>query len=254
MNMYRNLGLAVAVGAIISICGCPSRPTSSPIATPPAQVPQESPIAKLEVVDLVPQDGSTVDIMQLMAPRRLEELTAKILQFATRDQEWWQAHIKKRAPGEPLPYDSRMGLSKEEYDEFLVLYNEMSVKKVGAAYINVKRIEEKILLSFGKDVPDFGEVELDLKNDQVITKFGIANERHLIEANERQTATGPVDGIQWKLEQVREDPIQGTVIKFTLGRLRNGGRGIFSYEVRAITGVTAIQLDFIFYCDLPLKR
>jgi len=86
-----------------------------------ASPPEQKPVAPLDIESLLPADGTVMDVMELKAPPRLEELAAKLQQTVAKDPEWWLAHVRKAKPGEPIPYDARLGLSKEEFDEFLSL-------------------------------------------------------------------------------------------------------------------------------------
>lgn len=184
------------------------------------------------VEDLLPADGTAMDVMELKAPPRLEELTKKLRRAVAKEPDWWLAHLKKAKPGEPLPYDARLGLTKEEYGEYLRLARKMTLTKVKTAKVQVKRAGGRVVLSFGEDLPGFKEVILDLKADTVTTPFGVMTERSRIRASGGQKATGPWDGIQWKFARSEEEPPRLTLVTFALGKLKGSGRGILYYDVK----------------------
>jgi hypothetical protein len=195
-----------------------------------------------------------MDLMALKAPPRLEELTKKLRQAVAKDPDWWLAHIQKAKPGEPLPYDARLGLTKEEYKEFLRLGQNMTLTKAKAAKVRVKRDGGRVVLSFGEDLPGFKEVVLDLTADTVTTPFGVTTERSRIRASEGQKATGPWDGIQWKLEKAEEDPARITAVKFALGKLKGSGRGLLYYDVKQVGEKAKTVFSYVLQYDLKPSR
>lgn len=195
-----------------------------------AQVANSAP----DISDLLPADATIVDVMELRAPARMVELTKKMQEAVAKDPDWWRSHLAKAKPGEPLSYDVRTGWTKSEYEDFLSLRSKMTVVKVNTAKVRVKRDEHQVVISFGEQLSEFGEVVLDTKSDTVTTPFGVAGTRIQISATEKQQATGPWEGIQWKLERVDEESGISTLIKFSLGKLKDNGRGILVYDAKQI--------------------
>lgn len=207
-----------------------------------------------DVAELLPADGKAVDVMQVQAPPRLAEFARKLQQAAAKNPDWWRAHVQKAKPGEPLPYDARLGLTKKEYEEFLSLSSKMTLMKVKVAKVGVKRDGPRITLNFGDDLPGMKEVVLDLKAGTVTTPFGVAADRSRILASERQKATGPWDGIQWKLEKVDKEPAGGVVVNFALGKLKESGRGILYYDVRQVGEKSMTRVSYVLQYDLKPSR
>ena len=74
-----------------------------------------------------------------------------------------------------------------------------------------------------------------------------------ITASPGQTATGPWDGVGWDLETMNEQTLQGTIIKFDLGRLRKTSRGLLLYEVMQITERSRTSFSVLLEYDLSRK-
>jgi hypothetical protein len=203
-----------------------------------------------DVGDLLPADGTTVDVMERKVPPRMMELTKKLEDAIGKDPDWWLAHLRKAKPGEPVSYDPRLGVTKKEYEEYIALRKKITLTKVRTAKVRVQRGGQRIMLSFGEDLPAMKEVVLDLKADTVRTPFGVTTERSRIKASDGQTATGPWDGIQWRLEKVEKEPATRTSVSFAVGKLKDSGRGILIYEVRRVAEKSKTGASYILQYDL----
>ncbi len=203
---------------------------------------------------LLPSDATTVDVMQITYPPGMEELTKKLAQAIAKNPDWWAEHVKKAKPGEPVAYDARLGLSQDEFTEYLALSKKAAYKKANTAKLNVKRTGERVVLTFDEQLPNLKPIELNLKADVVVTTYGTAASRSQITASEGQTATGPWDGVQWKLVNVEEKPARRTSIQFALGKLKESGRGIIVYNVSQVGEQARLNVRYVFQYDLKRDR
>lgn len=171
----------------IMSCGCSDSPQAvTEEATGPAVTRAPNGTAKQTVAptpikvefrgphDVIVGGKFTVDVMELAAPPRANELNQRLKQAVGQNPNWWLEHVKKASPGEPLPYDARLGLSKTEYDEFLELSKKMTtVKKAEATILVVDKGDDVYVLDGGQQLQDFiTGIEIDLRNDKVRTPFG----------------------------------------------------------------------------------
>jgi hypothetical protein len=202
---------------------------------------------------LLPRDGTLVDLMQAMFPKRLEELARKLQTAMAKDPAWLQSHIKTAKPGEPLPYHEKLGLTKTEYAEFLALTKKGGMQKVRSEKIKVQTSGDRVALLFGKNFPGMEKVEIDLKKDSASTPAGPAPDRELIRASQKQNTTGPWDGIMWKSTAFEEDPSRPS-FSLSVGKLRASERGILYYRVRPGSANPAGAVEYVLYYDLPKSR
>lgn len=206
------------------------------------------------VETLLPSDGITVDVMQLVHPPRMEELTKKLAAAIAKNPEWWASHVKKAKPGEPVEYDVRLGVTQAEFTEYLALTKKGVYKKVAAAKVEVKRDGDRVVLSFGDQLPNLKTLELDLKADVVTTPFGVASNKTQIVASDGQTATGPWDGVQWKVAKVEEKPARSTSMQIALGKLKESGRGILYYNLSQVSDQSRVNARYVLQYDLKGHR
>jgi hypothetical protein len=202
-----------------------------------------------DVIRLLPSDGVTVDVMQPAFSKRLQELAVKLQAALAKDPEWAQSHVSKAKPGEPLAYDEKLGLTKEEYDEFLALTKKGGMSKVASEPIRVLREGDRVVLQFGARFQGMERIELDLKKDSASTPAGEVADRKPISASER-AGPGPWDGVQWKSKGFEED-ISRPSMSLALGKLKGSGKGILYYRARAAPSNSAAPVQYVLFYDLP---
>ncbi|MEI8081118.1 MAG: hypothetical protein WCI74_04660 [Actinomycetes bacterium] len=69
-------------------------------------------------------------IGKVMPPPEIDKYNAKVETAARKDSKWFREFFSQSKPGEALPYDERLGLTKEEYAEYLVLWNKRDFRPV----------------------------------------------------------------------------------------------------------------------------
>jgi hypothetical protein len=207
----------------------------------------------VDVSRLLPGDGVTVDVMQPTFPKRLQELAVKLQAALAKDPAWTKSHVSQAKPGEPLPYDEKLGLTKAEYEEFLELTKKGGMAKVADAKVRVQRDGDRVVLHFGKRFQGMEKIEVDLKNDSASTPAGMVATRQAIKASSEQAATGPWDGVQWKSKGFEED-ISRPSVSLAVGKLEATGRGILYYRVRPGNSNSAAAVQYVLFYDLPKQQ
>lgn len=226
---------------LVSLTGC-----SAPPAPPPPD-----PLAWSEVLSLLPPDGATIEVLDLVPSSRHTELAKKFEDARANDPEWFRAHVLKRKTGERLAYDPKVGMSQAEYEELIDLGSKAKYVKVKTATLQVRREGSIIRFDGGTDLLHLTPVKLDLEADSVTTPFGTAAARSRIAANEEQVASGPWNGILWKLLESSPNVGQGTAVQFGLGKLKETGKGILYYDVRKNDGAMKNRASYVLRYELP---
>lgn len=240
--------VAFTVFAGVLLCGCTDSPEAitdgfaKPATTSGQSVVEKQPsdATSRKVFqfngprDVIVAGHITVDVMEVVSRPRAIELAQRLQQAARVNPNWWLEHQKKAEPGEPLPYDSRLGLSKDEYNEFLVLSKMMTTQKKAEATLIVATADDDVyVLDGGQALPDFTGIEIDLKNDLIRTPFGTLIDRSEIDVAEG-SALGAWVGTQWKFENAAPNGVPSTVAKLGVGRLKKSGRCVIYYDVKLI--------------------
>jgi hypothetical protein len=240
----------LVLAALLIGCGTPS----AGIASEASSQSHGSAASADSVRALIPTGTVRVMVMDLVAPPRLEQLTARLQAAVQQEGDWWLKYVADNAqPGEPLPYHARMGISAAEYDEMLSLFDQMRLAPVSEAELKVQTAgDRRFRLDGGKHLPELTGIVIDLGRNLVETPFGTTTTSNRIVASERQQATGPWNGVSWKHDGVDPTALSGVNISFNLGRLEESGRVILSYDAsRLLDGAAQGRTRRTLTYDLP---
>jgi len=250
MNMFRVVLLALA--ANFPVAGCAGAQSAGPEAARRAHgTPADSALRAL-----VPTGTTAVWVMGMVPPAGPNEIMLRLQAAMRRDQAFWQQYILEHSrPGQPLPYHVNMGVTRAEYDEALRLMRQIRLAKVGEATLTVRdEGNGPLVLDGGRALPQLTGVVIDLAANQVQTPFGVAARRTRVSPGPEQAATGPWEGELWSREAISGGGSNGVSIKFGVGRLQEGGRGILYYEVKQVAGGrVASQASSILTYDIPSR-
>lgn len=68
------------------------------------------------------------EIVVVMPPPDIEKYISKVEQAAQKDPQWFAEYSKNTNPGVPLPFHEKLGITKQEYDEYLALWAKRELK------------------------------------------------------------------------------------------------------------------------------
>lgn len=160
-------------------------------------------------------------------PPRFLEIYKKVQEAAQRDPEWWKQKTASAQPGQPLPYDPKMGITPEEYSEMLELGKQPVLGPVGQASFTVKREGGKLTLDGGQALPELTGIQVDPANATVTTKFGVLSQEQKLDPSKTQTPLGQITGYRWARQPTADSP----GVAFLLGRFGDQPKGLIVYEM-----------------------
>lgn len=179
-------------------------------------------------------------VMELITSSEAIELTKKMQQSIANHQEWFKTYIQARQPGQPLPYHSNLGITKQEYQKYLSIAQNIGLHQIGTIELKFEqRKDGAIEIHAPKTSPINGIV---INNEAALTPFGKAMTITVINNQDNNAPTGPWQGLQWKLLEFNEkeanqknlDSLKGKEVKFAAGKLMRSDDGIIYYSVRDI--------------------
>lgn len=227
----------LVVSMVLALAALPARAQSFPLDS---------------VRAILPAGTLRVDAMDVAASPRMQELSRKFQAAAQQNQEWFQQHLRSAQPGQPLAWDARLGLTREEYDEFLALATQMQLRKVGEAPLQVRAEGSTLVFDGGTGMPDLTGITIDLAGDRLVTPLGTVTGSREVHNDSAAAGMGPWDGRTWSLEEVSTDGRDGRVVSLSVGRVRENGRGILYTQMRQIQGGRpTVRMVRILMYDLP---
>ncbi len=252
MRFMRQSLLACAV-LYSQVSPAGSLPQNPQIAPAPIASPKTS--QSLEIANLLPIGNVHVEAMRLEPSPRLTELGRKLQAAMQKRPQWFMAQVQKAKPGQPIPYNTKLGLTKAEYKEFMSSFpTKMQLHKVGEGDLTIKADGTKRIFDGGTDLTDFTGIEVDLAQRTVKTPRGLLRKTTPIKANAGQAAIGQWDGTEWKLENVIhvDNPalLTGSIVEFSLGKVKASGKAQLRYKAQQVeAGKPKANFEYILRYD-----
>jgi hypothetical protein len=181
------------------------------------------------------------EIVVVVPPPEIDKYVGKVEESARKDPTWFAEHSKNSKPGVPLPYDEKLGLTKEEYDEYLKLWAKREFKPVEAAVLQLKE---------GKDgtwtIGAAGSANIIslLKFDPAKNEFKSLNGdlKALPDVNADANSTlGAWTGHEWKYEE--EDGLSTTKENIAIGKTADGKYGLIVYRLQEVSSAGTHLMD-----------
>lgn len=81
------------------------------------------------------------DVVVVEPPEEINEYLKKVQVSASADPEWFKEFTKESPPGVPLPFDEKLGLTKEEYDSYIALWEKREFVSRSPVGIKLEKTE-----------------------------------------------------------------------------------------------------------------
>jgi len=187
-----------------------------------------------EVLSYLPQ-GELVKAATtaVVPPAGIEKYVAMVEEAAKQDPQWFEEHSQKAAPGVPLPYDPKLGLTREEYDAYLEMWDQREFKAVEPVVIQLKQDKNgHWSISTAGGAHPISTLRYDPEKDVFISPNGTMERLEDVEADKR-SILGEWTGHEWKFEE--ETSLGKTKENFAIGKTGDGAFGLLVYRMQEVT-------------------
>ena len=254
------IAMLLALLMVLTVAGCAKKTDQAKTTTPsvsgdaPPIANPSSPFADAaDPRSYIHEGRFMADVMAPVAPPRMAELAARLQQAAKADPEWFREQVKLSRPGEPLPYDARMGLTQAEYADFIAMSGQMTMEKQGEGEISIIAMGNDVFtVDGGSKMPDLKGVEIDFARKEVRTPYGVAKEQAPVNAS-AGSALGAWTGVEWKMARLNPKTRTGATVKFALGRLQPSGRSVIYYNVTKMDPVGNARILLVLNYDAAAR-
>lgn len=194
-----------------------------------------------EAIAYLPKDEFVKGaITVVVPPADLDKYVGKVEAAAANDPKWFKEHSKNAAPGVPLPYDPKIGLTEAEYDEYLKLWDAREFKAVEAVILQLKEASDKkwsITAAVGGGQEGGGSLPIstlkyDAEKDVFVSPNGTLKRLEDVSADKR-SILGEWTGHEWRFEE--ETSLGKTKENFALGKTGDGKFGLIVYRMQEIS-------------------
>lgn len=173
----------------------------------------------------------TFEINELVAPEDLQQIMLKINNAIAANKQWAADYLSKYyKAGEGMPYNEKLGVTKEEYEKVKTLDKiPLRLQKVWSEGMSVVRENSRLNFKSGTDERILESLEFKLEDKEVI--FGNDTIPFSAEVNTASTAGfGKWHGYAWSFEKISQqdsikvDQLSGRSIAIYLGKTIPGER------------------------------
>jgi hypothetical protein len=186
----------------------------------------------------------------VLPPPEIDRYVAKVEASARKDPKWFREFSRQAKPGVPLPYDERLGLTKEEYAEYLALWNKREFKPMDEVMLLLRQNSGGMwsINSTGK-ASTISTLRYVEKDDLFRSPNG-----DLKRIEDVKTDSGSIlgewTGREWKFEE--ETSLGKTKENIAIGRLADNKSGIIVYRVQELSTEGTRLLDKSMVIRFPL--
>lgn len=170
------------------------------------------------------------EVGAIVPPKEINKYIAKVQAAAKEDPEWHREFAKKSKPGLPLPWHEKLGLTKDEYDEYLKFWDQRQFKPVQKV---VMRLEENkpgewLIRISGVGMP-VSLLRYYPETDIVKSTNGEMKRIEDIDAGER-SILGAWKGKEWRYEE--KTNFSWTRENLALGKYNDGKYCLLIYRIQ----------------------
>lgn len=241
----RSTHLSVVLFAIITGCGDAGPAVESETSTSMAGT----------ISAWFPVGRHTADIMDsVVYPERMVELTKLFMQSVAVYPDWFMKAVGEAQEGKPLAYHPNLGLSPEEYAEYLSLKDSIVSYSSGQEQIRIT-MDDSILGFQGTgrlDILDM--IKIDLKrNVAYISNVSLPFADTVVVADSKNSFRSAWNGFSWKggssldQNQLNLDSLASVTITdygVTVGRIERTRKSYLKITIREMKqGVMELNLD-----------
>jgi hypothetical protein len=180
-------------------------------------------------------------IGMVIPPKEIDKYVAKVETAARKDPKWYREYSGQSKPGLPLSYDERLGLTKEEYNQYLVLWNKREFKPVEDVMLLLRQSTGGTwsITSTG-NASAISTLRYNSKDDVFRSPNGELKRIEDIKADST-SILGEWNGCEWKFEE--ETGLGKTKENMAIGRFADNKFGLIVYRVQELSTEGTRLLD-----------
>ena len=177
----------------------------------------------------------------VLPPPEIDKYVAKVEVAAKKDPKWFREFSGAAKPGAPLPFDEKQGLTKTEYDEYLVLWGKREFKPIEEVMLLLRQTSgDTWTITSTGGASSFSTLRYSAKDDTFRSPNGPMKRLEDIKAD-ASSILGEWTGLEWKFEE--ETGLGKTKENFALGRFSDKKFGLIIYRAQELSTEGSRLLD-----------
>ena len=192
------------------------------------------------------------NIGMVLPPPEIEKYIAKVEAAARKNPEWFKEFSAEAKPGVPLPFHENLGLTKEEYDEYLAVWAKREFKsQANIVLVLRKTFGDTWTITASEEADSISTLRYDPKEDTFRSPNGVLKRIEDIDAAE-DSILGGWAGKEWRFEETTG--LGKTKENFAIGKFKKSQYGIVIYRVQEVSTEGSRILDKSLVIRFPLGK
>ncbi|MBC8126215.1 MAG: hypothetical protein H8M99_03570 [Gloeobacteraceae cyanobacterium ES-bin-144] len=185
-------------------------------------------------------------------PQEIDKYIGKVEAAARKDPKWFQEYSAKAKPGVPLPFDERIGLTKQEYDEYIALWAKREFRGSEDIMLLLRQSAGGTwTINATGGASGVSTLRYNPKSDSFSSPNGEMKRIADIKSD-ASSIFGEWTGSEWKFEE--ETGLGKTKENIAVGRFADNKYGIIIYRVIELSTEGARLLDKSIVIRFPLGK
>ncbi len=177
----------------------------------------------------------------VVPPADIDKYVAKVENAARQDPEWFQTYSTSSPPGTPLPFHEKLGLTRAEYDDYIVLWRKREFRTIEEVMLLLRKSSgETWTITSTGEAGAISTLRFDPETGNFRSPNGELVRIEDIKADP-DSILGEWSGPEWRFEE--ETSFGQTKENIAFGKFADDKHGLIVYRVQEISSEGTRLLD-----------
>lgn len=173
------------------------------------------------------------EVIIVLPPAEMDKHVAKVEAAAKRDPEWFAKFSKDAKPGVPLPFHEKLGLTKEEHEDYLKLWAAREFRAVAQVILQLREGKQGDWTVSATGAGNLISTLRYLPKEDVFQSPNGKLARIADIDADAQSILGEWKAREWKFEE--ENELGKSKENFAVGRTGDGKYGLLVYRMQEVS-------------------
>jgi len=179
----------------------------------------------------IPNEIAKGAVVAIVPPDEIQTYINKVKEASEKNKEWFAEYSAKATPGIPLPFHENLGLTKEEYAQYLELWEQRDFKVVQEVAVRLEKLGDQWMVRVSGVGAKISLLRFDPATGNFKSPNGAMERIDDIKANPASILRGWT-GKEWKYE--KKGTLGVTKENFAVGKTEDKKYGLLVYRLQDI--------------------
>lgn len=194
-------------------------------------------------------EPTRAEIVVVVPPAEIEKYISKVEQAAQKDPQWFAEYAKAAKPGVPLPFHEKIGLTKQEYDEYLGYWEKRELKPAEEVSLLLRQgSDQRWNIVASGPAAIISSLRFSAREDQWKSTNGTLTRIADVQ-NDPISILGAWSGKEWRFEE--ETSLSKIKENFAIGLTADQKHHLLVYRAQEMTATGTRLLDHNIVIRIP---